>query len=91
MELTTKSGASCRPCPIRQNDSRNPSGKLPADSRPAYERAAMLRHGKLLWYQHCFASQIIGPAATHWQLSLVPRAPMGFGLPVRPRALLICG
>jgi hypothetical protein len=35
----------------------------PADSRPAYERAALLWQGKCLWCQHCFASQIAAAEA----------------------------
>jgi hypothetical protein len=35
----------------------------PADSRPAYARAAPLCHGKPLWCRHCFASQIAAAEA----------------------------
>jgi len=35
----------------------------PRDSRPAYERAALLWHGKALWCGHCFASQIAAAEA----------------------------
>src|SRR5262249_25132985 len=39
-------------------DERQSPGNAPADSRPAYEAAALLWHGKSLWCRHCFASQI---------------------------------
>ena len=43
---------------------RNPPDEnAPADSRPAYERAALLWHGKSLWCRHCFASQIAAAEA----------------------------
>jgi len=43
-KLATKSTAGCRPCPIRQNGSQKPRGtkNAPANSRPAYERAALV-------------------------------------------------
>src|SRR5215472_14614605 len=37
-------------------DERQSPGNAPADSRPAYEAAALLWHGKSLWCRHCFAS-----------------------------------
>src|SRR5262245_25817635 len=58
-----------RPCPPgfpRVADSvLKPKGRfrLPADSRPAYERVALLWHGKSLWCQHCFALQIAAAEA----------------------------
>src|SRR4029077_4420857 len=37
---------------------QTPARSSPADSSPAYERAAPLWHGKSLWCRHCFASPI---------------------------------
>ena len=37
---------------------QTPARLSPADSSPAYERAAPLWHGKSLWCRHCFASPI---------------------------------
>ena len=55
-KLATKSTAGCRPCPIRQNGSQKPRGtkNAPANSRPAYERAALVAR-QLLQGRHCFA------------------------------------
>ncbi len=42
---------------MRQVFHRTPDKNAPADSKPAYERAALLWHGKSLWCRHCFAGR----------------------------------
>jgi len=54
-----------------------PDINAPADSRSVCERAGLLWHGKSLWCQHCFASQI---AAAEAEKAKKPRHSLGMNM-----------